>query len=277
MNRTTMRRRVRGCAANAGLAALLIPVAADARLGDSTLKVGDRGRDVLIAQKLLTRSGISTTADGVYGRATAARVRRFERAGNLPVDGKLQPADVSALKAAAKRGAGTTGDDGSGSGAGAGAGGEAANGGAAPGQAPASSNGAQAQISADGRTAVAPENAPPQVKQAIAAANRITDKPYKYGGGHGNFEDSGYDCSGAVSYALHGAGLLDEPLDSSGLMSWGEPGKGEWITVYAHSSHAFVVIAGVRFDTSGDGEKGPRWRQEARSGSGYTIRHPQGL
>jgi peptidoglycan hydrolase-like protein with peptidoglycan-binding domain len=259
-----MRRRVRVCAANAALAALLLPVAADARLGDSTLKVGDRGRDVKIAQKLLTRSGIRTTADGVYGRVTAARVRRFERGGKLRVDGMLQPADASALKAAAKRGGAATGD-------------ALTNGGAGAGQAPASSDGAKAQMSADGRTAVAPANAPPQVKQAIAAANRITDKPYRYGGGHGNFEDSGYDCSGAVSYALHGAGLLDAPLDSSGLMSWGESGEGEWITVYAHSSHGFIVIAGLRFDTSGSGEKGPRWRAEARSGSGYTIRHPQGL
>jgi peptidoglycan hydrolase-like protein with peptidoglycan-binding domain len=262
-----MRRRARVCAGSAGLAVLLLPAAAAARLGDSTLKVGDRGRDVKIAQKLLTRAGLATTADGVYGRATAARVRRFERAGNLPVDGQLQPSDASALKAAAKRGSGTQGGDG----------GAAGNGGDATGQAPASSNGAQAQLSADGRTAVAPENAPPQVKEAVAAANRITDKPYKYGGGHGNFEDSGYDCSGAVSYALHGAGLLAQALDSSGLMSWGETGKGEWITVYAHGSHAFIVIAGLRFDTSGSGEKGPRWREESRSGSGYAIRHPQGL
>jgi hypothetical protein len=242
----------------------MLPVAADARLGDSTLKVGDHGRDVKIAQKLLTRTGISTTADGVYGRVTATKVKRFERAGHLRVDGKLQPADARALKAAAKRGGTAAGD-------------ELGNGGAAAGQAPASSDGSKAQLSADGRTAVAPANAPPEVKQAIAAANRITDKPYRYGGGHGDFEDSGYDCSGAVSYALHGAGLLDAPLDSSGLMSWGETGEGEWITVYAHSSHAFIVIAGLRFDTSGDGESGPRWREEARSGSGYTIRHPQGL
>jgi hypothetical protein len=266
MTRTKMRRRARVCAVNAGLAALLFPVAADARFGHSTLKVGDRGRDVKIAQKLLTRAGMATTADGVYGRATARKVRRFERASSLRVDGKLQPADARALKAAAKSGR-TTGDDR----------GERGNGGAAAGQAPPSADGAQMHASPDGRTAIAPDNAPPEVKQAVAAANRITDKPYRYGGGHGNFEDSGYDCSGAVSYALHGAGLLDSPLDSSGLMSWGEPGKGEWITVYAHSSHAFVVIAGLRFDTSGAGEEGPRWRQEARSGSGYTIRHPQGL
>ncbi|MEA2445743.1 MAG: hypothetical protein QOJ12_3035 [Thermoleophilales bacterium] len=258
------------CATSAGLAALLLPAAADARLGDSTLQVGSRGRDVKIAQKLLTRAGISTTADGVYGRATAARVRRFERAGKLRVDGKLDPSDASALKAAAKRGAGATSGTGEQSG-------QAASGGAAPGQAPAGGNVTPGQMSADGRTAAAPENAPPEVKQAIAAANRITDKPYRYGGGHGNFEDSGYDCSGAVSYALHGAGLLDAPLDSSGLMSWGESGKGQWITVYAMGSHAFVVIAGMRFDTSGTGEKGPRWRQESRSGSGYTVRHPHGL
>jgi hypothetical protein len=247
---------------------MLVPSAADARLGDTTLKVGDRGRDVKMAQKLLTRSGIRTSIDGVYGRGTATRVKRFERAAGLAVDGKLQPADARALKAAARRGAsGRTASDGE----------RGGNGGATAGQAPASANGAQAQLSSDGRTALAPDSAPPEVKRAIAAANRITSKPYRYGGGHGDFEDSGYDCSGAVSYALHGAGMLDQPLDSTGFMSWGESGPGEWITVYAHGSHAYVVIAGLRFDTSGAGEEGPRWREEPRSGSGYTVRHPEGF
>jgi cell wall-associated NlpC family hydrolase len=257
------------CLPGAALVVLLVPSAADARLGDSTLRIGSKGRDVKMAQKLLTRAGIDTAADGVYGRGTAARVRRFERRAELRVDGKLQPADARALKAAAGNGndrSATGGGDGVGD-----------SGGAAAGQAPASANGEKAQLSADGRTAVAPASAPQEVKDAIAAANRITDKPYRYGGGHGDFEDSGYDCSGAVSYALHGAGLLDQPLDSSGFMRWGQAGKGEWITVYAHGSHAYVVIAGLRFDTSGSGEKGPRWRKDPRSGSGYTVRHPEGL
>jgi cell wall-associated NlpC family hydrolase len=115
------------------------------------------------------------------------------------------------------------------------------------------------------------------VQAAIAAANRITSTPYRYGGGHGRFEDDAYDCSGAVSYALHGAALLDTPEDSSQLMGYGDAGPGTWITVYARSSHAYVVIAGLRFDTSGSGEKGPRWRPAARAGAGYEVRHPVGL
>ena len=257
----TMRRGARVCAVTTGLVALMLPAAAEARYGSGTLEIGDRGRDVKIAQKYLTRAGIRTVADGVYGRGTASKVKRFERGADLRVDGQLAPGDARALKAAAKRG--RVGDaDGDG-----GAGGEA----------PGESNGAEATLSADGRTAVAPASAPQEVKDAIAAANKITDKPYRYGGGHGDFEDSGYDCSGAISYALHGGDMLDRPLDSTSFMSWGEAGKGEWITVYTKESHAFIVIAGLRFDTSGEGEKGPRWREEPRSGSGYTVRHPEGF
>jgi peptidoglycan hydrolase-like protein with peptidoglycan-binding domain len=269
VNETTIV-RARRCAVSAGLIALLLPSAADARFGADTLQVGDRGRDVKIAQKYLTKAGIRTTVDGVYGKGTASKVKKFERAEDLDVDGKLEPTDAKALKAAAKRGSAGDGSADSGDDAG-------GNGGAEMGSTPESAPGDTAQISADGKTAVAPANAPDEVKQAIAAANKITDKPYKYGGGHGDFEDSGYDCSGAVSYALHGAGLLDEPLDSTGFMSWGASGEGEWITVYGKSSHAYIMIAGARFDTSGAGEEGPRWRKEDASTSGYAVRHPEGL
>jgi hypothetical protein len=119
--------------------------------------------------------------------------------------------------------------------------------------------------------------APEQVKQAVYAANRITRKPYRYGGGHRRFRSSGYDCSGSVSYALHGGDLLDSPLDSSSFMRWGDRGRGAWITVYTNPGHAFVVIAGLRFDTSGAGERGPRWRLESRSTRGYRARHPEGF
>jgi cell wall-associated NlpC family hydrolase len=136
---------------------------------------------------------------------------------------------------------------------------------------------AGAAMNPDRRTAMAPAVAPQEVKDAIAAANRITRKPYKWGGGHGRWRDSGYDCSGTVSYVLHAAGLLARSRDSSGLMSYGERGKGDWITVYAHGGHAYMVIAGLRFDTSGRGEEGPRWRPEPRSARGYTKRHPAGL
>lgn len=134
-----------------------------------------------------------------------------------------------------------------------------------------------AQLLSNG-DAVAPANAPLTVKAVIAAANRINHLPYVWGGGHGSFEDSGYDCSGAVSYALNGGGLLSSPLDSTGLMFWGEPGAGSWITVYAHSGHTFAFIAGLRWDTGGNGGgSGPRWHTDLRDTSGYVPRHPAGL
>jgi cell wall-associated NlpC family hydrolase len=137
--------------------------------------------------------------------------------------------------------------------------------------------GVVAKLSSDGRAAIPPAAAPEPVKQAIYAANEITRKPYVYGGGHGRFRSRGYDCSGAVSYVLHGAGMLAAPLDSSDFMRWGEPGKSAWITVYTNPGHAYVVIAGLRFDTSGAGESGPRWRVGARSSRSFRARHPEGL
>jgi len=130
--------------------------------------------------------------------------------------------------------------------------------------------------------AAAPAGAPPEVQDAVWAANEIQDKPYRYGGGHGSFEDSGYDCSGTISYALNGAGLLDTPLDSTSFMRWGRKGKGKWITVYANPGHAYVVIAGLRLDTSAYGDRrnpgrGPRWRASSRPTRGYARRHPAGL
>jgi hypothetical protein len=130
--------------------------------------------------------------------------------------------------------------------------------------------------------AAAPEAAPDAVKQAIWAANEIVGRPYRYGGGHARgFVDRGYDCSGSVSFALHGADLLDSPLDSSSFMRWGERGAGEWITVYANPGHAYAVIAGLRLDTSAvndaTGGRGPRWRAAPRSARGFRARHPLGL
>jgi cell wall-associated NlpC family hydrolase len=134
-----------------------------------------------------------------------------------------------------------------------------------------------AQLSADGRTAIAPASAPLEVKNAIFAANQITHKPYRYGGGHRAWKDRGYDCSGSVSYALHGGGLLTSPLPSSSFMRWGLAGHGLWITIYTNPGHAYLIIAGLRFDTSGPGERGPRWRKSARSSRTYVARHPVGF
>ena len=117
---------------------------------------------------------------------------------------------------------------------------------------------------------------PSAIQRVIAAANRIATAPYMYGGGHGSFTDSGYDCSGSVSYALHGGGLLSSPLDSSALMSYGAPGPGRHITIYANPGHAYMTIDGRRFDTSARSETGSRWTNTRRGTGGYAIRHPRG-
>jgi cell wall-associated NlpC family hydrolase len=135
----------------------------------------------------------------------------------------------------------------------------------------------RAVLAADRRTATGPAGAPPAVAKAIAAANRISGRPYRWGGGHGRWEDAGYDCSGTVSYVLHHAGLLDVARDSSALMGYGRRGRGRWISVYARGGHAYIVIAGLRFDTSGRGEDGPRWRAQRGSAAGYVVRHPAAL
>jgi len=129
-----------------------------------------------------------------------------------------------------------------------------------------------------GTLAIAPEDAPEAVKQMIAAGNRIRHKPYLWGGGHRSFNSRGYDCSGSVSYLLHAAGLLTTPMDSSQLMRWGDPGPGHWVSVYSNPGHAFIVVAGLRFDTGyvdhGAGS-GPRWSEEPRPDKGYVVRHPE--
>ena len=122
-----------------------------------------------------------------------------------------------------------------------------------------------------------PPGAPAAVAQVIAAGNAIATLPYVWGGGHGSFHASGYDCSGSVSYALAAAGLLSSPLDSTGFESWGEPGLGKWITVYANAGHAFMVVAGWRFDTVALAEGGTRWSQTMTSTAGFVARHPAGL
>ena len=126
--------------------------------------------------------------------------------------------------------------------------------------------------------AVAPAEAPRRVQKVIAAANKIRNKPYQWGGGHGSWKDRGYDCSGAVSYALHGGRLLNTPLDSTGLSRYGQKGKGSWISVYGNPSHAYMIVAGLRFDTSMTPGNGPGWSKTKRSTPGkFKVRHPRGL
>jgi hypothetical protein len=134
-----------------------------------------------------------------------------------------------------------------------------------------------------GGLATVPPSAPPKVAAIIAAANQVARKPYVYGGGHGRggiegvWIDSAYDCSGSVSFALANAGLISAPMDSTALEGFGKPGPGRWVTIYANAGHAFMTVAGLRFDTVGLSQSGSRWQAAYRSVSGFVVRHPAGL
>jgi hypothetical protein len=133
-----------------------------------------------------------------------------------------------------------------------------------------------------GGLATIPPAAPSRVAAIINAANSVARKPYVYGGGHGRladetFVDTAYDCSGSVSFALAAAGLVDSPLDSSALARFGRPGRGRWVTIYANAGHAFMTVAGLRFDTSGRSAGGSRWQAGSRTVAGFVARHPPGL
>jgi cell wall-associated NlpC family hydrolase len=223
--------------------------------GSRALERPMRGADVRALQQLLAAWGTPLAADGQFGRQTRRAVRKWERVRGRRVDGRVSRREARALKLAVERGERMP----------------------APASSPAATvPGTTARIGPDG-LAVAPAAAPPAVKAMIAAGNRIHDKPYKYGGGHARWNDSGYDCSGSMSYVLHAAGLLDQALDSTGFMRWGEAGKGQWVTNYANPDHGYMVIAGLRFDTSGRSDDGSRWDTAMRSSRGYTVRHPAGL
>jgi cell wall-associated NlpC family hydrolase len=228
--------------------------AAPRSYGSRALAKPMRGPDVRELQRLLTAWGLPTEIDGQFGRHTKLRVRSWERNSQRRINGRVSRSEAIALRDAVARGERLP---------------------AAPAEttAPATD---EATIGPDGQ-AIAPASAPEAVKAIIAAGNEIHDLPYKYGGGHGRWSDSGYDCSGSMSYAFHGAGILDQALNSTGFMSWGEAGEGAWVTTYANSDHSYMVVAGLRFDTSGRAEDGSRWHTDMRSARGYTIRHPEGL
>ncbi len=137
----------------------------------------------------------------------------------------------------------------------------------------------QATLTSDG-LAIAPIGAPPVVQDIIAAGNQIARLPYRYGGGHGTYQDTAYDCSGSISYVFDAAHLLSGPAVSGGLMSWGDAGPGKWITVYANAGHTFMYIAGLRFDTVALAETGTRWSNRPADEGGissFAVRHPPGL
>ena len=214
-----------------------------------TLRQGSSGSDVRGLQRYLDQAGYDTTADGQFGPATRRSVMSFESAEQRTVNGSASRAEQRMVRARAS-----------------------AAGGDEPSEAPTE----KAYIGSDG-LAVAPSSAPDEVQAIIEAGNAIARKPYKYGGGHARWNDSGYDCSGSVSYVLHAAGLLNRALDSTGFMSWGEAGRGTWITIRSNPSHAYMIVAGLRFDTSARSQTGTRWSEQMRSASGYRGRHPDGL
>ena len=215
-----------------------------------TLKQGSSGGDVRVLQRYLDEAGYDTTADGQFGPATRRSVMSFESAEQRTMNGTASRGEQRMVRARA----------------------DAAGSEDEPSEAPAE----EAYIGSDG-LAVAPASAPEEVRAIIEAGNAIARKPYKYGGGHGRWKDSGYDCSGSVSYVLHAAGLLNRALDSSGFMSWGEAGRGTWITIRSNPGHAYMIVAGLRFDTSARKQTGTRWSEQMRSARGYRGRHPEGL
>jgi peptidoglycan hydrolase-like protein with peptidoglycan-binding domain len=223
-----------------------------ATLFGRTLKEGMTGNDVKQLQQYLTRAGFRTTADGQFGPGTTSSVKSFESAHHMRADGVVSASVASALQSAAPSRPHSV----------------------------SSSGGPFAKATLDSNgLAVAPASAPTEIKRMIAAANKIATTPYCWGGGHGSFSDSCYDCSGSVSAALHGApGRMSSPLDSTELESYGAPGRGKWVTIWANSGHTYMYIAGLRFDTSAQSSTGgSRWTTQGRSHDGYVVRHPRGL
>lgn len=234
------------------------------RLGDRMpLTRGMSGRDVRQLQDFLRRSGVRNVPkpSGEFDSRTAAAVRRFEAKVERGVDGVVDAGDVYRLVRIVGDAARPGGDGDP----------KGVELGALP-----LGPGDKATLGEDG-LAVAPENAPLAVRRIIAAGNRIAKKRYIYGGGHGSWNAAGYDCSGSVSYALRGAGLLTRPLASYDYFGWGRSGPGSWVTIYTNSGHMYMVVAGLRFDTSGRSDGGSRWQRDLRDSSAYRVRHPVGL
>lgn len=224
-------------------------------LGDRVLREGMSGHDVRVLQAYLSFAGFGTMVDGSFGPATLQSVMAFERQQGLQANGIVSIGLSEKLRQVVA-------------------------------QVAAAPPTGKTRINPDG-TATAPAGAPIVVQEVVAAANQILNTSYCVGGGHGSWNSSCYDCSGSVSFALHGGGLLTTPEDSSQLETYGDPGPGQWITIYADPSHAFIVIADRAFDTADFGGPnlpagtGPRWRSDPlgnlADGGHYVVRHPPGL
>jgi peptidoglycan hydrolase-like protein with peptidoglycan-binding domain len=232
-------------------------ITADGIVGAGTWSMLRRAR---AARRARSRARASSTASSGQGisRSRTRAVRILQRRLGIAVDGVFGPGTLRAVKAYQRR-KGLTPD-----------------GVVGPGTWSALGVSGRPVLKRS-RRGTRRSGVPVAVLRAIAAANRIARKPYRYGGGHRSFTDSAYDCSGSLSYVLHGAGRLSSPLDSSRLMSYGAPGRGRYITIYANPGHAFMVIRGRRYDTTGRWQTGSRWQPEMRSTAGYVARHPPGL
>lgn len=269
------------------IAAGVVPASAPAaRIGYRTLIPGAHGSDVRTVQVLLRRViAQPITVDGEYGPQTTAAALQFETANALGMNGRLTRGEQRLLRtfstqALVERRAARAAEQAASTDPAAAAPVVPAAAPVAPATpaatpvTPVAAPTAAATLNPDG-TATAPAGAPPAVVAIIAAGNEIATKPYVYGGGHRTWVDTGYDCSGSVSYALHGAGLLTASAPSGAFMTWGDPGPGAWVSLYSHESHMYMVVAGLRFDTSG--AKPSRWQTASRSSAGFTVRHPPGL
>jgi hypothetical protein len=229
--------------------------------GERPLRQGMRGDDVRVLQDHLTRVGLPTEVDGHYGPITARRVRSWERHFQRHVNGRVSRPDATELQSQVDAGvtvAEPTTEQ----------------------PEPTGEPRGSVILDPDGAgTALVRGHVPDTIRAVVAAANEIVGKPYRRGGGHQRWanEVDAVDCSGAVSWALHGGGLLDAPVTSGALMTWGERRKGEWITVYAHSGHVYMMVDNLRFDTGYHSGDGPRWTAKKRSSRGFTRRHPAGL
>jgi peptidoglycan hydrolase-like protein with peptidoglycan-binding domain len=248
-------------------------LAGSQHLGDRVLRRGMSGHDVRILQDFLTRLGFSTPVGGDFGPITDGNVRRFERTQHMRADGVVSRRVARALRLAVASDSHPSVQQNPGSSSG--GAGVNANQTLVGSTSTNTTPGAKARLNSDG-TAAAPASAPDVIRRVIAAGNKIAFTPYIYGGGHGDWNDSGYDCSGSVSFALHGGGLISSPETSGDLESYGSAGRGRWITIYANSGHVYMYVAGLRFDTSSHGTNESRWTNEPRSGDGYTVRHPTG-
>jgi len=234
------------------------PVAAGTASAASSAPEGGAPSGAGAVQRL--QAALHLPVDGEFGPATEAAIRRLQARHGLPVDGVVGPATWGLIGVT---GEGTLTPPSSAL--------------AAPAEA-ASGHGSSGGESSGGSssTSTGGGESSSVVARVIAAGDEIAGRPYVYGGGHGSFQSAGYDCSGSVSYALHGGGLLSSPEDSTGLESYGEPGPGKDITIYANSEHAFMVVDGRRFDTVAQAESGSRWSNSMSSTSGYVVRHPAG-